>query len=63
MCARRRLTDLPHTFSKLPMVDLFLSENEFTTIPKAVMGGWPRSSGPISDIITHSWLVACVAIL
>ena len=36
--ANNQLTDLPDTFSKLPMVDLFLSENLFTTIPKAVLG-------------------------
>ena len=36
--ANNQLTDLPDTFSKLPMIDLFLSENLFTTIPKAVLG-------------------------
>jgi Leucine-rich repeat (LRR) protein len=32
--ANNELTDLPESFSQLPMVDLFLSENRFTTIPK-----------------------------
>lgn len=36
--APHRLEELPPSFSQLPMVDLFLSENEFTTIPKAVLG-------------------------
>ncbi len=41
VCARvcvYRLTDLPDTYASLPMVDLFLSENDFTTVPKAVLG-------------------------
>ena len=36
--ANNNLGTLPDSFAKLPMVDLFLSENDFTTIPKAVMG-------------------------
>jgi Leucine-rich repeat (LRR) protein len=36
--ANNQLTDLPSSYAKLPMVDLFLSENLFTTVPKAVFG-------------------------
>ena len=33
-----RLSDLPFSFSNLPIVDLFLSENEFVHVPKAIVG-------------------------
>ncbi|KAG2436697.1 hypothetical protein HXX76_006225 [Chlamydomonas incerta] len=36
--ANNRLADLPRTFACLPMVDLFLSENEFEKVPVAVLG-------------------------
>eukprot|EP00983_Pelagomonas_calceolata_P072361 1151681-Pelagomonas_calceolata.AAC.4 len=32
------LSDLPESFASLPIVDLFLSENEFTRIPRALLG-------------------------
>uniref|UniRef100_A0A7S0UT17 Leucine-rich repeat-containing protein 40 n=1 Tax=Polytomella parva TaxID=51329 RepID=A0A7S0UT17_9CHLO len=36
--AGNALTDLPSSFRALPMVDLFLSENQFSRIPEAVLG-------------------------
>ncbi len=36
--ANNRLVTLPESYAGLPMVDLFLSENDFTTVPKAVLG-------------------------
>lgn len=35
--AHNRLNDLPRSFAVLPMVDLFLSENEFDKVPTAVL--------------------------
>jgi len=36
--ANNQLSDLPESFASLPIVDLFLSENEFTRIPRALLG-------------------------